>query len=242
MNPARETASSASGAGSMLKLFGVFLLLALVMFLPFLFWGDRVEAALDHDRLVALFNSYRSVAWLLAIVLLASDLLLPIPNTIVMAALGALYGPMVGGVVATLGNCLSGMLGFGLCRQFGRPLAVRLMSPAEIAQGEKLFALAGGWIVAGSRWAPVVSEVISCMAGLSNMRSSTFLLALVCGAAPLGFTVAAVGYALSDRPVLIIALCALLPLPIWFVVRAASAVMGRKQLSVAGDTIGDDAR
>jgi membrane protein DedA with SNARE-associated domain len=80
------------------------------------------------------------------------------------------------------------------------------------------------------------------MAGLSNMRFSTFLLALICGAAPLGFTVAAVGYALSDRPVLIIALCALLPLPIWFVVRGASAVMDRKQLDIAGDTIGDDAR
>ena len=195
--------------------------LALLIALPFLLVGEQLETFLHRDRLVAAFQSYRSFAWLVAVALLVSDLVLPIPNTMVIAALGIIYGPLIGGLVATLGNCLSGLLGYGLCRRFGRPLAKKLLGEADLHAGEVFFARSGGLLVAASRWLPILPEAISCMAGLARMPLPVFLLALVCGAAPFGFIVAGLGYAGSDNPIAAIALCALLPLPLWFLVRAA---------------------
>jgi uncharacterized membrane protein YdjX (TVP38/TMEM64 family) len=201
------------------RLTGIFLGLAVIVALPFLIWGEHFEALLGSDRLLGWFQEYRSTAWILVIGLLVSDLILPIPNTMVMAAAGAVYGPLLGGFVSVVGNCLSALLGYGLCCRFGRPIARRLLGEADLAAGEALFAKSGGPMVALSRWLPVVPEVISCMAGLGRMPLRAFLLALVCGSAPLGFTVAALGYAGSNRPILTLILCALLPLPIWYVLR-----------------------
>jgi uncharacterized membrane protein YdjX (TVP38/TMEM64 family) len=135
-----------------------------------------------------------------------SDLVLPIPATAVMAALGFVYGPVAGGLIATSGSFLSGALGYLLCRWFGRPVAVRLLGPKDLLEGEQLFARVGGWLVVLSRWLPVFPEVIACMAGLSRMPPLAFFAALACGSAPLGFVFAMV---------LAIALSAGLPPLLW---------------------------
>ncbi len=216
MRRPQESAAALPGLRPVLRLTWILLGLAILVALPFFVWGDRLEAVLHQDRLVAWFQTYRGSAWLVAIALLVSDLVLPIPNTMVIAALGVIYGPLVGGLVAALGTSLSGFLGYFLCRRFGRPLAVRLIGEADLEAGGKLFARSGGFIVAASRWLPVLPEVISCMAGLTRMKLPVFALALVCGSVPLGLTVAWLGYAGADRPILTLVLCALLPLPLFY--------------------------
>lgn len=211
------------------RLAGLFLALAALFALPFLLYGEAMEAWLAAGSAAEWLERRRGLAWLAAILLLAADLLLPVPNTMVIAALGALYGPLLGGLLATLGSCLSGLLGYGLCRRFGRPLAVRLAGAAELAEAERLFARSGGLVVALSRWLPVVPEVVACMAGLAAMRLPLFATALVCGAAPVGFLVAFIGWLGADRPILTLALCALLPLPLWLAARRlAPALAGRR--------------
>jgi uncharacterized membrane protein YdjX (TVP38/TMEM64 family) len=212
-----------SGMAPFWRLAGLFLGLAAIIALPFVIWGAHFEALFGPDRLREWFAAYRGSAWLIAIGLLLSDLALPVPNTVIIAALGAIYGPLVGGLVATVGVCLPGLLGYGLSRRFGRPLARRLFSTADLATAEALFARSGGWMVALSRWLPILSEAIACMAGLARMPPGRFALALLCGAAPLGFAVAAVGHAGSEQPLLTLALCAVLPLPIWLFARRAVA-------------------
>ena len=200
---------------------GLFLALAVLAAAPFVIWGEYFDALLSQDRLLGWFAGLRGTAWLVGIALLVSDLVLPIPNTMVMAALGVLYGPFLGGLFSTVGNCLSGLLGYAACRRFGRPLARRLLSDDDLAEAERLFARSGGWIVAGSRWLPILPEAIACMAGLARMPAGRFTLALLCGSAPLGFIVAGLGHAGSDHAVLTIALCALLPFPFWYLLRRA---------------------
>jgi membrane protein DedA with SNARE-associated domain len=100
-----------------------------------------------------------------------------------------------------------------------------LLSAGDLAAAETLFARSGGWMVALSRWLPVLPEAIACMAGLARMPAGRFSLALLCGSAPLGFAVAALGHAGSDRPFLTLALCALLPLPIWLIARRATSTI-----------------
>jgi uncharacterized membrane protein YdjX (TVP38/TMEM64 family) len=199
---------------------GLFLGIAVIIAVPFAIWGEQIETALGQDALLEWAIRYRSFAWLVAIALLVSDLILPIPNTVVMAGLGAIYGPLLGGIAATLGTCLSGLIGYAACRRFGPLVADRLLGDADRGAAERLFARHGAVIVAASRWLPVLSEAISCMAGLARMAPMKFSLALFCGAAPLGFTVAAIGHSGSDRPFLTLLACALVPLPLWFFVRA----------------------
>ena len=219
MSRTPDGAAAPAGLRPVLRLTWIFLAFAIVLAFPFFIWGEELNAVLQQDRLVASFQSYRGSAWLIAIGLLVSDLVLPIPNTMVMAALGVIYGPIVGGLVATLGNGLSGLLGYSLSRGFGRPLAARLVGEADLEAGEHLFARSGGLIVAASRWLPVLPEVISCMAGLTRMPFTLFTVALVAGSLPFGFVVAGLGYAGSSNPLLTILLCALLPLPIWYLLR-----------------------
>ena len=215
-----EDAPAPSGLRPVLRLTWIFFALAMLIALPFFIFGEHLEALLHQDRLVGWFQSYRSSAWLVATVLLVSDLVLPIPNTMVMAALGVIYGPVLGGLVSTLGNCLSGLLGYWLCRFYGRAIAIRLVGEADLEAGHRLFARSGGLIVALSRWLPVLPEIISCMAGLTRMPFRIFVLALLAGSAPLGFVVAGLGYAGSEQPILTLVLCALLPLPLWYLLQS----------------------
>ena len=199
----------------MLRLLGLFLLLAVAVLIPFAIWGSGFERSFTPEGAVAWLASYGQWAGVAGILLLMSDLVLPIPATAVMAALGFVYGPVAGGLIATSGSFLSGALGYLLCRRFGRPVAVRLLGPNDLLEGERLFARVGGWLVVLSRWLPVFPEVIACMAGLSRMPPLPFFAALACGSAPLGFVFATIGHAGGDYPVLAIALSAVLPPLLW---------------------------
>ena len=199
----------------MLRLLGLFLFLALVVAIPFLIWGSGFEQSFTPEGAAAWLTGYGQWAGVAGILLLMSDLVLPIPATAVMAALGFVYGPVAGGLIATSGSFLSGALGYLLCRWFGRPVAVRLLGPKDLLEGEQLFARVGGWLVVLSRWLPVFPEVIACMAGLSRMPPLAFFAALACGSAPLGFVFAMIGHAGVDYPVLAIALSAGLPPLLW---------------------------
>lgn len=203
----------------MIRLLCIFLGLALLVLIPFLIWGEGLEGRFSQAGVVAWLGGYGRWGWIAAIVLLASDLLLPIPATAVMVALGLVYGPLWGGLIGTAGGFLGGALGYGLCRGFGRPLALRILGPDDLLQGERLFARAGGWLVALSRWLPVFPEVIACMAGLARMPRWAFAIALLCGCAPMAFTFAAIGHAGSEYPILAIALGAIVPPLLWLALR-----------------------
>jgi uncharacterized membrane protein YdjX (TVP38/TMEM64 family) len=203
----------------MMRVLSLFVALALIVLVPFLIWGSGFERSFTPEGAAAWLAGYGQWASIAGILLLMSDLVLPIPATAVMAALGFVYGPVAGGLIATLGSFLSGALGYLLCRWFGRPVAVRLLGPEDLMEGEQLFARIGGWLVVLSRWLPVFPEVIACMAGLSRMPPMPFFAALVCGSLPLGFAFAMIGHAGVDHPVLAIALSAILPPLLWLAVQ-----------------------
>ena len=203
----------------MLRLIGIFVVLAILVLIPFLIWGEGFEQRFSQAGAVDWLRDYGRWAWAAGLLLLISDLFLPIPATAVMAALGFIYGPFAGGLIATVGSFGSGALAYLVCRRFGRPVAVRLLGPQDLMEGERLFARVGAWLVVLSRWLPIFPEVIACMAGLARMRSLAFFAALACGSAPLGFVFAAIGHAGASSPVLAIMLSAGLPPLLWLAVQ-----------------------
>lgn len=202
----------------MFRLFLLFLGLAVLVIIPFLLWGDGLEARFSELNTAQWLRSYGSWAWFAGFLLLLGDLILPIPATAVMTALGIVYGPWIGGTIAAFGSLMSGALGYGLCRLFGLDAARWLLGERDLLRGRDLFKRYGGWLVALSRWLPVFPEVIACMAGLTRMPVWTFFTALLCGSVPFGFAFATLGHAGVDQPFLAIGLSALLPPVLWAVV------------------------
>lgn len=203
----------------------VFLMLTIVV--PFAIWGDDLEILLSQDALRAELQDNAGIAWLIAIGLLAVDIVLPIPSSVIIGALGIVYGTVLGGVIASLGLIASGLLGYGICRVLGRPVAIRMAGAEELASGDRLFARHGGWMVALSRLIPVLAEVIALSAGLAAMPARTFVIAITCGAIPVGFLYAAVGAIGAERPFLVIAICLGLSGVLWLVAATVFGLSGR---------------
>lgn len=209
-----------------MRLLVIFLLLGLVFLVPFLLFGDRFAEHFSTKGAIEWLRGYGDWAWLAAVVLLLLDLVLPIPGTAVMTALGLIYGPVLGGLIGSAGSILSGAAAYGLCRSLGRSAALRIAGARDLDEGERLFSNVGGWAVAFSRWLPLLPEVVSCMAGLTRMPASSFFLALTCGTLPMAFTFATVGHVGLRSPALCLLLSALVPLLLWPI---AARVVGRSK-------------
>jgi uncharacterized membrane protein YdjX (TVP38/TMEM64 family) len=176
-----------------MRLWLLMLGLAVFFLLGWLLFGQALEEAWDVERLAGRFEEAKSWAWLAGIGLLLADLLLPIPGTIVMSALGAVYGFWLGGLVAAVGSMLAGIFGYGVGRFFDERTAKKWLGEKDFEKGHKLFSKSGPWVVAISRALPILPEVLACMAGLVRMRFGSFLLALACGSVPMGFLFAWIG-------------------------------------------------
>ncbi|MEH6647766.1 TVP38/TMEM64 family protein [Sulfitobacter sp.] len=196
----------------------VFALVAL-SFVPFLIWGGQLEQDLTRLGAAGWMQSFGNWAWVAGIGLIASDIVLPVPSSAVMGALGIIYGPLLGGAISALGAVIAGLLGYGICRLIGPARAERLAGAEGLAQARQLFERWGGWLVAGSRWLPIFPETVSFLAGLTGMRFAGYLGALACGAIPLGFTFAALGHFGADYALPTLFLCAVAPLLLWLLVR-----------------------
>lgn len=191
------------------------LYLGLLLVVPFLIWGPGMDHLWTMNRL----ESYGQWAWLVGLGLLASDLLLPLPSTVVMSGLGYVYGVALGGLLAASGAFGSAVIAYALCRWMGEPMARRLAGERGLAEGQALFDRCGGWIVALSRWLPLIAEIVACLAGMTRMPWKRFLFAAGCGCLPLGFAFAWVGHLGVRSPWTALAVSALAPPILWFVAR-----------------------
>lgn len=193
----------------------VAVLLALVI-LPFLIWGGQFDAAFTLEGARAWMEGFGTWAWAAGMGLLVADIALPVPGTVVMSALGWIYGWFWGGLTSALGSMLAGMTAYALCRWLGRPAARWIAGDDGLERARALFERRGGWLVALSRWLPVLTEAVACLAGLARMPWRTFWVAMVCGSLPLGFAFAAIGHLGHDNPALALLLSAALPALLWW--------------------------
>ncbi|HUF64218.1 MAG TPA: VTT domain-containing protein [Verrucomicrobiales bacterium] len=199
----------------------------LALALPFVLRENDPELLLSEAGARSLLDEAGRWAWLAALALLIGDLLLPVPATAVMSALGYLYGVALGGIIGAAGSIASGLSAYGLCRALGPRAAEKLVGKKDLARGQVLFRRAGGWVVALSRWLPVLSEVAGCLAGLTRMPFPRFAIAVACGSVPMAFAFAAVGSAGIEHPAVALGLSAGAPALLW----GAAAFLLRRQRS-----------
>ena len=200
-----------------MRLFWIFLGLGIVFLIPFLIWGESMEAAFSVQGAVDWLSGFERWAWAAAIGLLFLDFILPVPGTAVMSALGYVYGPILGGFIASGGSFAAGAVAYFGCRLLGDGVARKLLGETDYRRGIALFADAGGWIVVISRWLPLIPEIVACMAGLTHMPVGKFLAALACGSLPLGFVFAYIGHTGSNHPAMALVLSAGIPPILWLI-------------------------
>ncbi len=164
-----------------------------------------------NDTLLAL-RGYGRWAWAMGIALIWVDLLLPIPQAAVIAALGVVYGTLLGGLLGSLGLITGGLLGYGLMLTSARRLVQRFTRPRSLHRMESLFARSGAWAIVLTRSLPYsVPEAVVFLAGLAGMPIGRFVAALTVGSVPTAFAFAAIGASWADQPLLVLVVSYVLP-------------------------------
>jgi membrane protein DedA with SNARE-associated domain len=156
-----------------LKILAVVLLVPVV---PFLFFGGYFEAWLGH------WKSSPPDATTTAMVivgLLATDILLPIPSSVISTLAGSQLGVVGGTAAVCLGMTLGATLGFALAKRWGRTIALRFAKEEDLDRLEKLTSLYGATVLVLFRAVPVLAEASVLLVGIHKLSWKRFLPPLV---------------------------------------------------------------
>lgn len=153
---------------------------------PFVLLEDRVVAGTVSA--MAALRAYRLLSGVAIVVLLATDIVLPVPSSLVSALAGAALG-FWGGVLAIwLGMCAGCLLGYGLGRSAGRVAMLRIVGEDELERAREKLSGAGGLALLLTRGVPVLAETMVLGAGAARMPFGPFL--AITGAANLAVALA----------------------------------------------------
>jgi len=160
-----------------------------------------------------MLREYDSWAWAVGIALIWADLVLPVPQTAVIAALGIIYGTLLGGLLGSFGLITGGLLGYVMMLTAARQFVQRFVGSQSLHKMEILFDQGGAWAIVLTRSLPYsVPEAIVFLAGLAGMPIRKFTAALTIGSVPTAFAFAAIGAGLADQPVLALTVSYVLPI------------------------------
>ena len=151
-------------------------LLALAFILvPFALFEDSI-ARWSRDFLRR--DSSNGLAAAAIAALLACDVLLPVPSSLVATAAGYLLGLIPGAVVVWAGMTAGGLLGYALGREPARRLTRRFVGEAELKRAARAHERWGDWAIIVCRSVPVLAEASVVFAGVAAMPLPRFLLLL----------------------------------------------------------------
>jgi uncharacterized membrane protein YdjX (TVP38/TMEM64 family) len=173
----------------------------------------RIPSAQEANDALLLLRRYESWAWALGIGLLWADVILPVPQTAVITALGIIYGTIVGALLGSIGLITGGLLAYLLMRTSARRFLLRLTGPNSMRKLERLFDQGGAWAIVLTRSLPYsVPEVMAFLAGLARMPMRKFVTALTVGCVPIALVFAAVGAGWAHKPLLALGVSYVLPI------------------------------
>ena len=152
---------------------------------------QALEVTLLEDPRPALGDGGAGAAGL-GVALLVADAMLPVPSSLVMISLGALYGPAAGALLALAGRFGMAIAGLALGRA-GAPVLVKLIGPRRRGHAESLLERFGALAIIFSRPVPILAETVVLAAGAARMRWRVALPAAFVGSVPEAVAYGAVG-------------------------------------------------
>ena len=163
---------------------------------PFILFGAQLDAW--TGRFLEQAAGHRLPAALVLGGLLATDILLPVPSSIVSTACGVLLGFAPGTLVSAAGMTVSCLAGYGLGAVFGRPLAVRMVGAQGLAEAQRLNRRWGEWMIIATRPVPVLAEAGVLFVATVRMPFGRFLLLSTLSNLAISLVYAAVGAYAAD--------------------------------------------
>ncbi len=186
-------------------------LVLLVPIVPFVIAGDRIEA-----WTLAWLES-RPEPWLLTVAtaaILASDIFLPVPSSLVSTLAGAQLGILPATLASWVGLTAGGAIGFALARRCGRPLVRRFSSAGDVAAINAAGLRLGIWLLAATRPLPVLAEATVLLLGTTEMPWRVFLPALALSNLGLAAAYSILGSLAWDHGAMPLALAASVAVPL----------------------------
>jgi uncharacterized membrane protein YdjX (TVP38/TMEM64 family) len=119
----------------------------------------------------------------LGVGLLITDVLLPVPSSLVMVAHGALFGVLIGTMLSLLGSTGAALFGFWIGRR-GEKFLKRLMTAEERERANRLLEHWGMLAIIMTRPIPLLAETVAITAGASPLGWGRTALAALAGSLP----------------------------------------------------------
>jgi uncharacterized membrane protein YdjX (TVP38/TMEM64 family) len=151
----------------------------LVPVIPFALFGEQSEAWIQQHLLADDISAGGLQQVAIVILVLASDILLPVPSSAVLTFAGAKLGLITGTLAGALGLTASCLLGYWLGSRFGMPLVKRLTSTQQFNAARRQIDRRGPWMLLVSRALPVVAEACVLVAGVYRMPRRVFFTAVL---------------------------------------------------------------
>lgn len=174
------------------RLLILFSLICLSVLISFILYGESLV-----NKPIEKLTRADTAAGILSAGLLALDVYLPIPSSVVMTLNGKLFGWTGGFWISLIGNLLGGCVAFATGRLI-RPWELKGLPPRERAPAEEMLKRNGLWILALSRPIPIMAEAIAITAAAGGMPMRQFLIAILLGSLPLSAAYAAAGAFATD--------------------------------------------
>jgi uncharacterized membrane protein YdjX (TVP38/TMEM64 family) len=158
-----------------------------VLAVPYMIWGEQLENYWDGANVLEYIRAQGPWAGVVAVGLICADLFVPMPGPAIMAALGLIYGVLLGGLISVFASFMVGLIGYTLCRALGPRAAAWIASAGELERLSGFFERYGMWAIAVSRLLHWVPEILACLAGLSRMSFPRFATGNLIGSVAVGF-------------------------------------------------------
>ncbi|MFC4322305.1 TVP38/TMEM64 family protein [Litchfieldia salsa] len=174
------------------------------------------------ENILELLGQYRSFGPLPGILLPMLEAFLPIlPLVVFVMANAAAFGLWLGFIYSWIGTCVGALLVFFLVRKYGQKRFFSFVSRhkkvKKLLEWIERHGFGPLFLILCFPFTP--SSVINVVAGLSKIKTSQFVLAVLCGKLVMVFMVSFIGYdvtALFQQPIRT-AIAALIIALLWFV-------------------------
>ena len=203
--------SNGQWAGKRVARFAVPGLIVVAMIVvPFLVFGESIE---DWAFEVMADPARRAQAAAVAALLLAGDILLPVPSSILGVALGALVGVVWGTLVGAAAMTVGSLVGLWLGRSLGAAPLKRWVGDEDYRWISGELAGRGLWVVVACRPVPVLAEASVIVAGAAGTPPARTLAALALANTGVSLVYAASGAVAMSEASLVLAFVAALVVP-----------------------------
>ncbi len=190
-------------------------LLAAAIIVPFVLFGAELEQWFAES--LASKENRTVLAWWGALVL-ALDVILPVPSSLVMTTMGVLADWKLAWLASFVGMSAGAVVGYLLGRVVGTRVVERLVGRAEAAMLARWMSRHGAWVLIACRPVPVLAEATTIVAGTTCLSPSRAAIACTIANAVVPLPYVILGSVADDGSLFLVAFGASLLLSglLWF--------------------------